>query len=120
MQACEKKSLYPVSTGRYLYNALGTDLAGDHEVAFVWNRSEDKMLDAVPQHLVLRDLGEVGSMSPDLIVEVAHPSVVAEFGQLLLQTADFMVSISLYLSSIYYSKQNACTKLYILVKAERI
>ncbi|CAI8015318.1 Putative L-aspartate dehydrogenase [Geodia barretti] len=77
--------------GRYLYNALGTDLAGDHEVAFVWNRSEDKMLDAVPQHLVLRDLGEVGSMSPDLIVEVAHPSVVAEFGQLLLQTADFMV-----------------------------
>jgi aspartate dehydrogenase len=60
-------------------------------VAFVWNRSEDKMLDAVPQHLVLRDIGEVGSMSPDLIVEVAHPSVVTEYGQTFLQTANFMV-----------------------------
>ena len=29
--------------------------------------------------------------SPDLIVEVAHPSISAEFGATFLQTADFMV-----------------------------
>ena len=29
--------------------------------------------------------------SPDLIVEVAHPSISAQFGASFLQTADFMV-----------------------------
>ena len=79
------------STGRYLYDILATDLAGDYEVAFVWNRSADKMLEAVPQHLVLSDLRDVASMTPDLIVEVAHPSVVDQYGQTFLNTADFMV-----------------------------
>ena len=49
------------------------------------------MAEVVPGHLVLSDLREVSSATPDLIVEVAHPSVVAEYGVLFLKTADFMV-----------------------------
>ena len=49
------------------------------------------MAEVVPGRLVLSDLGEVSSATPDLIVEVAHPSVVAEYGVLFLKTADFMV-----------------------------
>ena len=45
----------------------------------------------VPESLVLRDLGSAAAMTPDLIVEVAHPSIVAEYGTLFLQIADFMV-----------------------------
>ena len=78
------------------------------------------MLDAVPQHLVLRDIGEVGSMSPDLIVEVAHPSVVTEYGQTFLQTADFMVSISLYPISIKTKCLYGMVYIMYGVKAERI
>ena len=63
----------------------------DYEIAFVWNRSPEKMHGTVPQHLVLQDLGAAASKHPDLIVEVAHPSIIAEYGKLFLQTADFMV-----------------------------
>ena len=63
----------------------------DYEVVFVWNRSAEKMNGVVPQHLVLLDLRSAASMNPDLIVEVAHPSIIAEYGTLFLQIADFMV-----------------------------
>lgn len=66
----------------------------DYEVAFVWNRSPDKMEGEVPEHLVLHDLAAAATMTPDLIVEVAHPSIVADYGTLLLKTADFMVHVN--------------------------
>ena len=69
-------------------------------MAFVWNRSEDKLLETVPGHLVLRDLSEAAFMAPDLIVEVAHPSVVAGYGGSFLQIADFMVCGFLLPSSL--------------------
>ena len=33
--------------------------------------------------------------NPDLIVEVAHPDIVAKYGKLFVTTADFMVSCRL-------------------------
>ena len=85
----------------------------DYEVAFVWNRTDDKMKGVVPDHLILQDLGDFSSRyhnmhyykklyyfadwadclcrSADLIVEVAHPSVGAEYGAEFLKAADFMV-----------------------------
>ena len=77
--------------GRYLYEVLVEEYRDDYEVAFVWNRSLGKMHGTVPQHLVLQDLSAAASKHPDLIVEVAHPSIIAEYGKLFLQTADFMV-----------------------------
>lgn len=74
---------------------LVSNHSGSYEVAFVWNRSIDKMEDMVPQQLVLLDLSNAASMSPDLIVEVAHPSIIADYGKLFLQIADFMVTYKL-------------------------
>lgn len=68
----------------------------DYEVVFVWNRSSEKMHGIVPQHLVLQDLSAAASKHPDLIIEVAHPSIIAEYGRLFLQTADFMVCTLIY------------------------
>lgn len=82
-------------SGRYLYDVLVSDYSGSYEVAFVWNRSPDKMEGVVPQQLVLLDLSNAASMSPDLIVEVAHPSIIADYGKLFLQIADFMVTYKL-------------------------
>ena len=77
--------------GRYLHEVLETDYRDEYEVVFVWNRSPSKLEGQVPDHLVLKDLAAAATMTPDLIVEVAHPSIVAEYGTLFLQTADFMV-----------------------------
>lgn len=74
---------------------LVSDHSGSYEVAFVWNRSPDKMEGVVPHQLVLLDLSNAASMSPDLIVEVAHPSIITDYGKLFLQTADFMVTYRL-------------------------
>ena len=84
----------------------------DYEVAFVWNRTDDKMKGVVPDHLILQDLGDFSSRyhtcaitknyiilltglivcrSAELIVEVAHPSIGAEYGAEFLKAADFMV-----------------------------
>lgn len=63
----------------------------DHEVAFVWNRSPDKLRGRVPDSLILHDLVQSASMHPDLIVEVAHPSITAQYGTSFLQAADYMV-----------------------------
>ena len=91
------ESLYLVPhIGRYLYEVLVTEYKDNYEVVFVWNRSPEKMNDIVPHHLVLSDLSEAASRSPDLIVEVAHPSIVAEYGTLFLQIADFMVHTLLH------------------------
>jgi hypothetical protein len=38
------------------------------EVAFVWNRSEDKLA-GVPARLVLADLASFADAAPDLIIE---------------------------------------------------
>ena len=84
----------------------------DYEVAFVWNRTDDKMKGVVADHLILQDLGDFSSRyhtctitfadrancpcrSADLIVEVAHPSIGAEYGAEFLKAADFMVQICL-------------------------
>lgn len=88
----DKSVVSTSSSGQYLYEVLVSDYSGSYEVAFVWNRSPDKMQGVVPQQLVLLDLGNAVSMSPDLIVEVAHPSIVADYGKLFLQIADFMVT----------------------------
>ena len=45
--------------GQYLYEEV-TKLP-DYEVAFVWNRTDDRMKGVVPDHLILQDLGDFSS-----------------------------------------------------------
>eukprot|EP00729_Bicosta_minor_P003488 gene3488-30246_t len=62
------------------------------ELAFVWNRSKSKITDAgIDSKYVIDNLSEVASKSPDLIIEVAHPSITVEHGASFLAIADYMV-----------------------------
>ncbi|XP_064392117.1 aspartate dehydrogenase domain-containing protein-like [Halichondria panicea] len=75
--------------GQYLYEEVCKQPG--YEVVFIWNRSIEKMKDLVSEHLILRDLNDCSSRHPDLIVEVAHPSISAEYGMEFLKFADFMI-----------------------------
>ena len=43
------------------------------ELAWVWNRSS--LRGRLADHLILEDLSQCGQNSPEIIVEVAHPSI---------------------------------------------
>jgi predicted dinucleotide-utilizing enzyme len=78
------------SLGQYLYNEISR--IKEYEISFIWNRTAEKMIGQVPPELILRDLTQFHTRSPHIIIEVAHPSIVAEYGPLFLQTADLIIS----------------------------
>ena len=75
--------------GQHLINAIRQ--SSDHELAFVWNRTSSTLEGKVEPHLILDNLLKFKDKKPDLIIEVAHPSVVQNFGALFLAEADLMV-----------------------------
>jgi len=75
--------------GAGLYRAIRT---GEHkglEVAFVWNRTRDKLAE-VAKDLVLENLPDFAARKPDLIVEASHPDISREYGEKFLTQADYM------------------------------
>jgi len=75
--------------GRYIYEQIQTDEA-DMEIAFVWNRSKQAILD-LPQELVLDAPGKFADYQPDLILELAHPAISAEYGEAFLKETNYMM-----------------------------
>jgi aspartate dehydrogenase len=75
--------------GRFIYEQIQSD-DSDLEVAFVWNRSTEKIAD-LPQHLVLNDLADFADCNPDLILELAHPTISAEYGEAFLSSTNYMM-----------------------------
>ncbi len=75
--------------GRGLYRAMVERELDGLEVAFVWNRSADKLA-GVPAELVLADLARFADAAPDLIVETAHPDVTRGHGEAFLARCDYM------------------------------
>jgi len=64
----------------------------DLELAFVWNRSPEVFSGRVHDpDLILTDLKDFAIRKPDLIVEVAHPSITHDFGSQFLQCADYLI-----------------------------
>uniref|UniRef100_A0A8C5SRK2 Aspartate dehydrogenase domain-containing protein n=1 Tax=Laticauda laticaudata TaxID=8630 RepID=A0A8C5SRK2_LATLA len=61
------------------------------ELAFVWNRDASKMEGTVPVDLRLGELTDFSQCHPDVIVEVAHPCIVQDYGEFFLKAADFMM-----------------------------
>ena len=60
--------------GKYLTAAVME--REDLELAFVWNRSPNpEMEQNVPKEKILDQLENCANFKPDLIVEVAHPSI---------------------------------------------
>ncbi|MEE6482532.1 hypothetical protein FKM82_013268 [Ascaphus truei] len=78
--------------GMYLVDQILQEGPQYHlELAFVWNRSMEKMDGKVAPHLQLHDLSEFAKRHADLIVEVAHPCITRDYGERFLSTADFLV-----------------------------
>ncbi|MBT5938306.1 MAG: DUF108 domain-containing protein [Rhodospirillaceae bacterium] len=63
--------------------------AGRFELAFAYNRSPAALQDLGPAYH-LTDLSKAAEMTPDLIVECAHPAITQEFGEIFLTCADYM------------------------------
>lgn len=61
----------------------------DFEIAFVWNRSPGRLA-GVPESLILDDLNDFASRRPDLVIEMAHPSLTAVHGEAFLGVCDYM------------------------------
>jgi len=77
------------SLGKYLYDAIEKN--EQMSVVWVWNRSGE-VLDTLPEEQRLFSLADfVNKPSVDLIVEVAHPSITEQYGELFLQHADYFV-----------------------------
>ncbi len=75
--------------GSYIYEQITTRPELGLGVAFVYNRSPEKVAH-LPQHLILDDLGDFAERETDLVVELAHPSVTVGFGTRFLSHTDYM------------------------------
>jgi len=75
--------------GAGLYRAIRVGDTKGLEVAFVWNRSPDKLV-GVSKELMLSDLAGFAERKPDLIVEAAHPDVTRRHGEAFLAQVDYM------------------------------
>ena len=60
-------------TGQSIYNAILNEPS--LEVVFVWNRTKDVL--RTVGGLALENLEDFAQREPDLVVEVAHPSITA-------------------------------------------
>ncbi|KJE88448.1 aspartate dehydrogenase isoform 1 [Capsaspora owczarzaki ATCC 30864] len=78
------------SLGQYLADAV-LQRPDQLELAFVWNRSIDKLKGKVPEAAILANLDEFESRKADLIVEVSHPDITHAYGARFLKAADYMV-----------------------------
>lgn len=63
----------------------------DLELSFVWNRSTSVLKGIVDDKYILEDLHSFEERTPDLIVEVAHPSITVDYGEKFLGAADYMI-----------------------------
>jgi aspartate dehydrogenase len=75
--------------GRYVYEQISSRPELGLEVAFVHELAGDRLA-GVPAELVLPDLKDFAARRPDLVVEMAHPAVTRESGEMFLRQADYM------------------------------
>ncbi|XP_074642864.1 aspartate dehydrogenase domain-containing protein-like [Tubulanus polymorphus] len=76
--------------GKFLVNQILLR-EDDLELVFVWNRTSSVLRNEVDEKYILEDLSLFADRKPDLIVEVAHPLITAQFGVDFLKVADYLV-----------------------------
>ncbi|KAL4658286.1 putative L-aspartate dehydrogenase [Arapaima gigas] len=74
-------------------------------LAFVWNRNLERLRSSVPEELILEQLSNFPDRSADVIVEVCHPHIVKEFGEMFLAHAQFLVGSPSALSDPQLNRQ---------------
>jgi aspartate dehydrogenase len=75
--------------GRYVYAQITSRPELGLEVAFVHERAAERLA-GVPTEIVLPDIAAFPSRRPDLVVEMAHPSVTRQCGEMFLRETDYM------------------------------
>ncbi len=75
--------------GRYVYEQISSRPELRLEVAFVHDLVAERLA-GLPAELVLSDITLFASRRPDLVVEMAHPAVTRQFGELFLRETDYM------------------------------
>ena len=75
--------------GAGLYREISGGACPGLEIAFVWNRSAQKLNGVSTKH-VLDDLSQFAATAPDLIVESAHPDITRSLGEAFLSSCDYM------------------------------
>jgi len=81
------------SLGKFLVEQIVQDKENDIELAFVWNRTVEKVNESelVKKEQVLENLEEFATKKADLIVEVAHPSITKKYSAKFLEHADYFL-----------------------------
>ncbi|GBO14719.1 Putative L-aspartate dehydrogenase, partial [Araneus ventricosus] len=65
--------------------------SSNFELAFVWNRTKAALEECIDSCLILENIGDFKSRTPDIVVEVAHPSVTKNYGKQILEYCDYMI-----------------------------
>ena len=75
--------------GTYVYEQITTRPELGLEIAFVFNRNMQRLTE-IPSSHILHDIEKCSDFSPDLIVELAHPDVSQQYGELFLSCSNYM------------------------------
>ena len=75
--------------GRYVYEQITSRPELGLEVAFVHEQAADRVA-GLPAAIVLPDIRRFAERRPDLVVEMAHPAVTRQYGELFLRVSDYM------------------------------
>ena len=75
--------------GRELCRLIQETQEWNLELAFVWNRDATKLND-LPAGVALAELDQLAERCPDLVVECAHPDITLNYGEVILQVADYL------------------------------
>ena len=88
---------------RFIYSEIRARPELGLDIAFVWNRSQQPLKD-IPKNLILDDLSDFALRSPDLVVEMSHPSISKIYGPAILAQTNYMM---LSVTAMADSKLNA-------------
>jgi predicted dinucleotide-utilizing enzyme len=75
--------------GRYVYEQISARPELGLEIAFVHELAAERLA-GLPAKIVLPDIHNFAARRPDLVVEMAHPAVTRQFGEIFLQETDYM------------------------------
>jgi aspartate dehydrogenase len=73
--------------GRYVYEQITSRPDLGLEIAFVHDLAVERLA-GLPAEVVLKDINAFASRRPDLVVEMAHPAVTRQFGEMFLRETE--------------------------------
>jgi predicted dinucleotide-utilizing enzyme len=75
--------------GRYVYEQISARPELGLEIAFIHEQAAERRA-GLPPEVILPDICDFASRRPDLVVEMAHPAVTRQFGEMFLRETDYM------------------------------